>query len=107
MYTTKKNVGVYRDSRLGAAIFNAGISIYTAAKVLGVSRQTIYSWFDLKTNISYANGLKRDDFCRALEELEVEKRLPNIQANREIIAFISTRMKRIADERPVLIIDAA
>lgn len=70
MFNTAKDRAIYERSKLGAAIFNLNISVARVAKIVGLSRQTIYKWMetDDKSNLSFGNAMKRDALLFALEQ---------------------------------------
>jgi hypothetical protein len=88
MFITNKRREIYGSSPFSAAIFNADVSIGVIAEVMGVTRQTIYTWFDKNKKVDFASGVKRIALTHALEELIEEGKFPSPIGKKEKIRLI-------------------
>jgi len=91
MFSTQKKRQIYENSPFGAAIFNANLNVGMVASIAGVSRQTIYAWFDKDRQISFYHGLRRAALTQALHQLVQENALKNVVSVEEKIAIITER----------------
>lgn len=91
MFNTKKNREVYENSPFGAAIFNADVSVGMVADIVGVSRQTVYGWFERGKQLSFAHGMRRAALTQALNQLAEEKLIDQLMPKKEKIRLITTR----------------
>ena len=91
MFNTKKNREVYENSPFGAAIFNADVSVGMVADIVGVSRQTVYGWFERGKQLSFAHGMRRAALTQALNQLVEEELIKQLMPKKEKIRLITSR----------------